>query len=207
LSTLRFGIRAKTIKNSARVNAELSPTELKGLLSKAQAANTSYQKYIAALEAELATWRSGGSVEESEWAIPTKFGAPASAAPPRPSTPTQKKTATSPTPSTTTSRSMTPINPAIEGLRSDDSRPQTPTVVGLDKDEREDFLRRENELSDALAEKESALVTAEKLVKELKEELSFLKEQESTVSKVIDIRMHVITCSTLFRKTKRCLVN
>ncbi|KAK7467134.1 hypothetical protein VKT23_004193 [Stygiomarasmius scandens] len=183
LSTLRFGIRAKSIKNSARVNAELSPTELKGLLSKAQAANTSYQKYIAALEAELAIWRSGGSVEESEWATPTKFGAPASAAPPRPSTPTQKKTATSPTPSTTTSRSMTPINPAIEGLRSDDSRPQTPTVVGLDKDEREDFLRRENELSDALAEKESALVTAEKLVKELKEELSFLKEQESTVSK------------------------
>jgi hypothetical protein len=80
---------------------------------------------------------------------------------------------------------MTPVIPAIEGLRGDlDSRPQTPTVVGLEKDEREDFLRRENELSDALAEKESALVTASKLVGELKEELTFLKEQETLVNKV-----------------------
>ncbi|KAF9264665.1 kinesin heavy chain [Marasmius fiardii PR-910] len=182
LSTLRFGIRAKTIKNSARVNTEMSPLELKGLLAKAQAANTSYQKYIAALEAELAIWRSGGRVDEAEWATPTKSGAPASAT----STASAAKKPTSPIPSTpmSTSRSMTPVNPALEGIRSElDSRPQTPTVVGLDKDEREDFLRRENELSDALAERESALKAAEKLVKELKEELTFLKEQEATVSK------------------------
>ncbi|KAF8831280.1 hypothetical protein HHX47_DHR1000479 [Lentinula edodes] len=182
LSTLRFGIRAKSIKNSARVNAELSPAELKNLLTKAQSSNTGYQKYIAALEAELAIWRSGSQVEESEWATSAKAGAPASAAP---STAAAPKAPTSPTPSTTaSSRSMTPINPAIEGLRSElGSRPQTPTVLGLEKDEREDFLRRENELSDALAEKESALVTADKLVKELKEELTFLKEQEATVNK------------------------
>ncbi|KAJ3903921.1 kinesin heavy chain [Lentinula edodes] len=182
LSTLRFGIRAKSIKNSARVNAELSPAELKNLLTKAQSSNTGYQKYIAALEAELAIWRSGSQVEESEWATTAKAGAPASAAP---STAAAPKAPTSPTPSTTaSSRSMTPINPAIEGLRSElGSRPQTPTVLGLEKDEREDFLRRENELSDALAEKESALVTADKLVKELKEELTFLKEQEATVNK------------------------
>ncbi|KAJ3870016.1 kinesin heavy chain [Lentinula novae-zelandiae] len=183
LSTLRFGIRAKSIKNSARVNAELSPAELKNLLTKAQSSNTGYQKYIAALEAELAIWRSGGQVEESEWATTAKAGAPASAAPSAAAT--APKAPTSPTPSTTaSSRSMTPINPAIEGLRSElGSRPQTPTVLGLEKDEREDFLRRENELSDALAEKESALVTADKLVKELKEELTFLKEQEATVNK------------------------
>ena len=73
----------------------------------------------------------------------------------------------------------------LEGLRSEiDSRPQTPTVIGLEKDEREEFLRRENELSDQLAEKESALAAAEKLVKELKEELAFLKEQEVSLSKV-----------------------
>ncbi|KAJ3919121.1 kinesin heavy chain [Lentinula edodes] len=182
LSTLRFGIRAKSIKNSARVNAELSPAELKNLLTKAQSSNTGYQKYIAALEAELAIWRSGSQVEESEWATTAKAGAPAFAAP---STAAAPKAPTSPTPSTTaSSRSMTPINPAIEGLRSElGSRPQTPTVLGLEKDEREDFLRRENELSDALAEKESALVTADKLVKELKEELTFLKEQEATVNK------------------------
>lgn len=183
LSTLRFGIRAKSIKNSARVNTELSPLELKGLLGKAQAANVSYQKYIAALEAELAIWRSGGHVEEVEWATPGKSGAPAAPAAAAPT----KKTPSSSSPSTPapSSRSLTPvpINPTIEGLRSDDSRPQTPTVVGLEKDEREDFLRRENEISDQLAERESALVAAEKLIKELKEELVFLKEQEASVNK------------------------
>lgn len=172
LSTLRFGIRAKSIKNSARVNAELSPLELKGLLAKANAANSAYQKYIAALEAEVAIWRSGGQVEQSEWVTSDKPGG--AVAP--------KKAPTSPTPSST--RSMTPVNPAVEGLRNDlDSRPQTPTVVGLDKDEREEFLKRENELSDQLAERESGLVAARKLIEELKEELVFLKEQEGSLSK------------------------
>ncbi|KAF9464722.1 kinesin heavy chain [Collybia nuda] len=179
LSTLRFGIRAKSIKNTARVNAELSPLELKGLLQKANVANTSYQKYIAALEAELAIWRSGGYVEQAEWAVSGKASAASGVT-------ASKKPQTSPTPSTPlpSSRSMTPVNPIIEGLRGDlESRPQTPTVVGLDKDEREDFLKRENELSDSLAERESALATAEKLVKELKEELAFLKDQEASVNK------------------------
>lgn len=171
LSTLRFGIRAKSIKNTARVNAELSPTELKGLLSKANITNTKYKTYIEALEAELAIWRSGGRVEEADWATSDK---PATA----------KKPAASPTPSTP-ARSMTPVNPVIEGLRGDlDSRPQTPTVIGLDKDERDEFLKRENELSDQLGQKEGALVAAEKLVTELREELTFLKEQEGSISKV-----------------------
>lgn len=181
LSTLRFGIRAKSIKNSARVNAELSPLELKGLLAKTQLANTSYQKYIAALEEELARWRSGETVDESEWALPGKAASASK------SVAAAKKTPTSPTPSTpaSTSRSMTPVNPSVEGLRHElESRPATPTVIGLDKDEREDFLKRENELSDALAERESSLVVAEKLVKELREELAFLKEQEAAVNKV-----------------------
>ncbi|TFY82627.1 hypothetical protein EWM64_g1390 [Hericium alpestre] len=176
LSTLRFGIRAKSIKNTARVNAELSPLELKQLLQKANVANASYTKTIAALEAELSVWRSGGHVEPSEYASTT--GEKAGAAPP-------KKTPTSPTPSSasTPARSQTPVNPAIEGLKELDSRPQTPTVIGLDKDEREEFLKRENELSDQLAERERALAAAEKLMQELKEELAFLKEQESATSK------------------------
>jgi kinesin family protein 5 len=176
LSTLRFGIRAKSIKNTARVNAELSPLELKGLLSKANLANTKYQKYIEALEAELALWRSGVTVDESDWASADKA----------PSVAQKKSTPVPTTPSSPSpARSMTPVIPAIEGLKNDlDSRPQTPTVVALDKDEREDFLRRENELTDALAEKESALAASEKLVNELKEELAFLKEQETSLSSV-----------------------
>ena len=172
LSTLRFGIRAKSIKNTARVNQELSPLELKGLLSKAQLANTRHLAYIQALEAELAIWRSGGQVDQSEWATLDK--------------PMNASAATKKPASASTTRSQTPVNPVVEGLRSEiDSRPQTPTVIGLEKDEREEFLRRENELSDQLAEKESALVAAEKLVKELKEELAFLKEQEVSLSKVV----------------------
>jgi kinesin family member 5 len=142
LGTLRFGIRAKSIKNSARVNAELSPAELKNMLKKSQAANATYQAYIAALEAELGVWRSGGQVDQGDWATPDKAASGSTAI----------KRPASTTPSTP-GRSMTPIIPALQDLRDLDSRPQTPTVVGLDKDERDDFLRRENELSDLLAEK------------------------------------------------------
>ena len=83
-------------------------------------------------------------------------------------------------------------------------------MIGLDKDEREDFLKRENELSDSLAEKESALVAADKLVKELREELAFLKEQEALVNQVrIPTVMGGSTSSirTFYRKTRRCPVN
>ncbi|KAF8746120.1 hypothetical protein AX14_000172 [Amanita brunnescens Koide BX004] len=178
LSTLRFGIRAKSIKNTARVNQELSPLELKGLLQKAQLANTSYQKHIAALEAELAIWRSGGHVDQADWATSGKAVDSTAASSVKRAAPSS--IASTPAPS---SRSMTPVNPVVEGLRELESRPQTPTVVGLEKDEREEFLRRENELSDQLAEKESALTTAEKLIKELKEELAFIKEQEAAINK------------------------
>ena len=171
MSTLRFGIRAKSIKNTARINAELSPAELKAHLKKAQAANATFQTYIAALEAELAIWRSGGAVDPADWATSDKAASGVVA-----------KKGPSSSPST---RSMTPVNPAIESLRGDlESRPQTPTVVGLEKDEREEFLRRENELSDQLAEKESALAASEKQLKETRDELSFLKEQERSLSAV-----------------------
>ncbi|KAF7363487.1 Kinesin heavy chain [Mycena sanguinolenta] len=155
-----------------------------GLLAKAQAANTTYQKHIAALEAELAIWRSGGHVAESDWA---KVGSGASAAAaPKKEAPPASPASAGPTTPVATSRSLTPVHPGIEGLRTEElqfSRPQTPVSIALEKDEREDFLRRENELSDALAEKETALATAEKLVKELREELAFLKEQEAGVNK------------------------
>lgn len=154
--------------------------ELKALLIKAQGANSSHQKYISALEAEVEIWRNGGTVPQSEWASSDK----AATAAKKPAPPV----ASSPTPSSTPSArsgAATPVNPILEGLRGDlESRPQTPTVVGLDKDEREDFLKRENELSDQLAEKETALTSARKLVEDLREELTFLKEQETSVSTV-----------------------
>ena len=164
-------------------------------MKQAQTANAQFQAYIAALEAELAIWRSGGSVDQSEWASQEKAGTPAA----------PKK---APTPSTPSSvRSVTPINPVIESLRGEiDSRPQTPTVVGLDKDEREEFLRRENELSDQLAEKESALVTSEKMLKDTREELSFLKERERSLSTVRSLIFSVLPdcLRPVSRKTNLC---
>ena len=86
--------------------------------------------------------------------------------------------------------------------------------MGLDKDEREEFLKRENDLSDQLAEKERVLNAAEKLVSELKEELSFLKDQESSLSNVRPFNLGlfytaliVTTFSSSRRRTSRCLVN
>ncbi|EJU05661.1 kinesin heavy chain [Dacryopinax primogenitus] len=160
LSTLRFGMRAKAIKNKARVNAELSPAELKLLLKKAQTDNAAFQKLIADLEAELGTWRSGGQVDPAFWV--KGMGAP------------MKK---APTPSSTTpARPSTPINPMVEGLRGElESRPETPTVIGLEKDERDEFLRRENELTDQLGERESQLSAAEKELVELRAELAGLR--------------------------------
>ncbi|SAM83995.1 probable Kinesin-1 motor protein [Ustilago bromivora] len=171
LSTLRFGVRAKSIKNKARVNAELSPAELKALLKKAKADNERYQQYIANLEAELKTWRSGGKLPESEWADTSKVvlgkGAPVS-------TPSLAATPTS---------QSRPLTPAVENLRELALRPETPSAVSIDKDERDEFLRRENELSDQIAEKEVALKTAETALREATQELAFYREQEATLSK------------------------
>lgn len=55
LSTLRFGMRAKTIKNKAKVNAELSPAELKAMLKKAQSQITTFETYIGSLEGEVSS--------------------------------------------------------------------------------------------------------------------------------------------------------
>ena len=67
LSALRFGMRAKSIKNKARINAELSPAELKSLLIKAQNQNLTFAEYIASLEGEVAIWRSGDPVPKEKW--------------------------------------------------------------------------------------------------------------------------------------------
>ena len=166
--------RAKSIKNKARINAELSPAELKVLLKKAQKDVANSTSYIALLEAELSTWRSGGKVDPANFASSDK----ATSQPPPPATPSRQDSPSIP------SRPFTPMNPALEALRDDTSRPETPSSVSLEKDEREEFLARENELSDQLAEKELAFAANEKIVRELREELKVYTEQESTLSKV-----------------------
>jgi len=75
----------------------------------------------------------------------------------------------------------TPRTPALDGAKYLDSRPDTPSTVVLDKDEREDFLRRENELTDQLLEKESALSEQERIIKQYKEELDQMRSNEGAI--------------------------
>jgi kinesin family protein 5 len=74
LSTLRFGIRAKTIKNKAKINQELSVAELKALLTKHKKKLASMQTYIAALEGEITLWRSGTTVPKEQYVSFQKTG-------------------------------------------------------------------------------------------------------------------------------------
>ena len=131
ISTLRFGVRAKTIKNKAKVNADLSPAELKALLKKVKSDTVSYQQYITALEGEISIWRSGGKVPEIKWAALDKKNNTVSNAPKQ---------------SPAAARAIAESVPAV------DSRPSTPIPV-LDKDEREELVKRENELIEQIKEK------------------------------------------------------
>ena len=170
LSTLRFGVRAKAIKNKAKINAELSPLELKQLLKKAQSQVTTYANYVTSLEGEVQAWRGGESVPKEKWAPPlaadvaigARPGAESRAQAGRPGTPSRlHELGRSETPSRSESR---------VGDRS-----STPSIV-LEKDEREEFLRRENELQDQVSEKETQLSTVEQSLKETREELQYLKQ-------------------------------
>ncbi|KAJ1551783.1 hypothetical protein HK096_010041, partial [Nowakowskiella sp. JEL0078] len=149
LSTLRFGMRAKTIKNKAKINAELSSSELKVLLKKAKADAATMQGYIVSLEGEITVWRSGSKVPPESWV--SLISAPLDGSTPIP-----------PTPLPDIPRSSTPALP-------------------LTDDEREEFLRRENELSDQIAEKDVELKRQVGLVDSIKEELGFLKDHETDV--------------------------
>lgn len=164
LSTLRFGMRAKSIKNKAKVNAELSPVELKQLLGKAKTQITTFENYIVSLEGEVQQWRAGEQVPKEKWVPSLSADGTTKSLPARPSTPSRLLPE---------SRAETPAASERAG---------TPSIP-MDKDEREEFLRRENELQDQLSEKESQAVTAEKALREAKEELGLLKDHDSKVSK------------------------
>lgn len=184
---MRFGIRAKSIKNKARINAELSPSELKNLLKKAQRDVEKYQAYIGLVEQELASWRAGGQVDKAQWASMEKAlglqpGEAAALANKAGSPKLNGTDDASPGSNTTSAGRATPRTPALDSLRNADSRPDTPTSAATDKDEREEFLRRENELMDQLSERESTAFAQEKQLKELQEEIAQLRQREAEAS-------------------------
>lgn len=168
ISTLRFGVRAKAIKNKAKINAELSPAELKQLLKKAQNQVTSFENYISTLEGEVQLWRAGETVPKERW-TPARSEVVGGGKPARPQTPSRLQE---------TARAETPSRPDSRiGDRS-----STPSLV-LEKDEREEFLRRENELHDQLAEKETHITNVERSLHDAKEELKTLKETAARTGK------------------------
>lgn len=59
LSTLRFGSRAKSIKNKAHINTELSMSSLQHKILNLEKTNKENQLYIEKIESELLQWRAG----------------------------------------------------------------------------------------------------------------------------------------------------
>jgi kinesin family protein 5 len=171
VGTLRFGMRAKSIKNKAKINAELSPAELKRQLNVARNQSITFEKYIASLDGEVQLWRRGETVPKEQWVPSLSSGKTNTLeARPRPGTPSRSQT--------DLLRSETPARP---DSRTGD-RSSTPSMI-LEKDEREEFIRRENELQDQLAEKETQAATAEKGLQETREELRTLREGQMRVNK------------------------
>ncbi|TKA34281.1 Kinesin heavy chain [Salinomyces thailandicus] len=166
MSTLRFGERAKTIKQKAKVNEELSPAQLKAMLKKVQGQVTSFESYIGSLESEVGNWRKGEQVPKEHWtpALKDVNRGPAQA-PQRPATPSRLK-----------SGQDTPSTPRPES-RLDLERAGTPSIQ-MDKDEKEEFLKRENELQDQLAEKETSLSAAEQALEQARNELKELRTSQ-----------------------------
>ncbi|KAG0026925.1 hypothetical protein BGZ81_006005 [Podila clonocystis] len=166
VGTLRFGTRAKSIKNKAKINQELSAAELKALLKKARSEAITFTQYIAALEGEIGIWRIGGSVAKGDWASMEKIQA---------------------------GGSSTPLS-SVPGYmtQQDNSRPSTPAIA-LELDEREEFLKRENELTDQIAEKEAELLAKQQLLDSMKEEMAYLKEQDSSsaVFELSDLKLQL----------------
>ncbi|KAJ2156488.1 hypothetical protein GGF46_005156 [Coemansia sp. RSA 552] len=207
VSTLRFGMRAKSIKNKAKVNQEYSPAELKLMLKKTRTQCVSYQTYVTALEGEVKVWRTGGAVDSDSYvtwekvikdkqpqAAPltpsAKSNAVRAAGGGGPSTPRSGGRASmsagaggsssgpplSPTP--TGARVLSPTPTLLhESLLSElGSRSGSPTIV-MSEDEREEFLRRENELNDAMADKDHELQASVRECQGMREELEFLQHE------------------------------
>ncbi|KAI3636439.1 hypothetical protein MIR68_005791 [Amoeboaphelidium protococcarum] len=151
VSTLRFGTRAKTIKNKAVVNVELSNSELKVQVKKLNMSVVNMQQYIQSLETELQVWRSGGQVSEEKRASLVS--------------------------SSQLNGNITPTREASSSASQSVKIPRSGSPLTLTIDERQEFMDRENELNDQLAQKEKELDDHRNLIASLSDELTTAKAQ------------------------------
>ena len=145
LGTLRFGVRAKSIQNKAVVNQELSSKELKKLWKKAELQSLSYYDWLQKCVVELELWHSNTSVTDQLNLDEIK-----QLEPPRISQQSKQK-------------EMKSI-PELPLEINTDSAIDTQSIVTpaqsdiiLDDDKESEYLKRENELTDELTQKESKL--------------------------------------------------
>jgi kinesin family protein 5 len=153
--------RAKTIENKAKVNADLSPAELKIQLKKANAEITNYVSYSGALVGEVVVWRSGNPVPECDW-VPLKV---------------VKVDGLTLAPKKDFAEAAEVVS-AAAAMEIEEKREVLPS------DEREEFLKRENDLADQLDEKEKELKKNFGLLELLEQDHTLLKEKEAKVSMV-----------------------
>jgi kinesin family member 5 len=131
----------------------------------------SFEKYMALLDGELRLWRAGETVPSDRWVQSIgKENSSRDLKSPIPAAPSG--------PRADVLRSETPSRP---DSRMGD-RSSTPSLI-VEKDEREEFLRRENELQDQLAEKETQAADAEKSLAEVREELTALRTAMARTAK------------------------
>ncbi|PVU97359.1 hypothetical protein BB561_000610 [Smittium simulii] len=245
LSTLRFGTRAKSIKNKATINQELSSEELKEIINKLQTKTMNYKSYIIKLEGELTLWRDGKSVQSNDQISWQKFNGSNSLNTPNKNeldlkllnsanpasrllikdndlhnTETPKTNLNNLSVSENQIRNeyltssevnrqppgfnyqsnfensrmdladgtMSPLLPlsTVSSNARSETRSKTPNYLSIS--EKEEFLRRENELVDLLSEKEKTILDLKQIVENLSEDLEQLKgEQKLAEASNIDL--------------------
>lgn len=176
ISTLRFGNRAKNIKNNAKVNKELSVRELQALLDIAEKEIAKQRQYIAGLEDELKLIKNGG-------VIPVSSSASSSAS------------------STSNSSASSTVNfegvdidslPNVAKLRDEISDLEDKLRENEDEknklQEEKDIIQDQyTEKFEELQKKTAALTALEQAYHELKEKLAEIeRENEFVVNKLAD---------------------
>lgn len=185
LSTLRFGMRAKNIRNKAKINTELSSLELRQLLKRTQQTLDTHIVYEQKIESELLQWRTGAVPSKGEWVELCALTS-------------QSTSTSSPVLTRNNSALSEPATPSTALPANNLKRGSVPTISSVKRnsvlmdyslsppsptptDSIDEYIQRENELQDQLAEKDSIIEKQEELLKNLQA----LKNQHDEASKRI----------------------